>query len=157
MAFFRKLLCASLCASLALSSVPCYAYADVSAHVTEVGNVATQENGEGSDSGGDAGGTSDEPSQIEPISSISDVGAAGEGHVRDDEAADQAEEDFEEDNGGVTYFDNSFNPPDDSFGRSAGDDYLSSDDAGIMPLGLTEVGYLDKIYFALGANSGQGS
>ena len=156
--FSRLFLSVLLAIALSLSlAFPCYAYADVSAQVTEVGDAATQENGEGADSGGDASGTSHEPSQIESISSISDDGAAGEGHVRDDEAADQAEEDFEEDNGGVTYYDDPSNSPDDSFGGFAGDDYLSSDDVGIMPLGLTEVGYLDKIYFALGANSGQGS
>lgn len=40
---------------------------------------------------------------------------------------------------------------DDSFGGFAGDDF--SADSGIMPRSLTEVGYLDKIYFALGASS----
>lgn len=127
----------------------CYAYADESATDQGVADAYSQEAQEDPDSRGDGARSSGADVDGESAASGADGSAAGEGRFPDDGASAGAGEAAQEIDGGLA------EGPDDSFG-SFGDD-LSLPDDGIMPLGLTEVGYLDKIYFALGANNSGGS
>lgn len=127
----------------------CYAYADESATDQGVADAYSQEAQEDPDSRGDGARSSGADVDGESAASGADGSAAGEGRFPDDGASAGAGETAQEIDGGLA------GGPDDSFG-GFGDD-LSLLDDGIMPLGLTEVGYLDKIYFALGANNSGGS
>ena len=141
------------------------AYADESQEVEDVPQEEQEE------VAGDAGGFEFAPGVGESISHAADAGAAAEGHGSDDGAAAGAGGDSSEDNGSIAspvvydvepsadfpLFDEGNGEIDDSYGGNVWDDASSLSDYGIMPLGLTEVGYLDKIYFAVGANSTAGS
>lgn len=142
--------------------MPCYtlAYAD---EFQEVADVPQEEQEEVPGSSG----RSELPSgDGESITDAADGGAAAEGHGPDDGAAEGATEDSSTDDGGlgapIVYavepdsdypiVEEGDGGIDDSYGgNDSGLDTLL--DNGISPLSLTEVGYLDKIYFALNANA----
>lgn len=156
---FRFLLAVTLVANCCL---PCYtlAYADES---QEVADVPQEEQEEVPD---DASGLELSPGVGESDSYGADGAAAAEGYGPDDGAAEGAAEDSSTDDGGLgapIVYDVEPDPYypiveegdggiDDSYGgNDSGLDALL--DNGISPLSLTEVGYLDKIYFALNANA----
>lgn len=142
--------------------MPCYtlAYAD---EFQEVADVPQEEQEEVP---GSSGRSELAPGGGEPDSYGADGAAAAEGYGPDDGAAEGAVEDSSTDDGGLgapIVYDIEPDPDypiveegdggiDDSYGgNDSGLDTLL--DNGISPLSLTEVGYLDKIYFALNANA----
>lgn len=183
MVFFRKLLCVSLCASLALSSIPCYsyAYADESQEVGDGVSLVSASGDTGSsdiDSGAvveasesSAGSSDSDTSGVEEDSGeVLSLGVSGDfQEAQKEPIEDSGRSEFAASSGEL-----GSNVPDGDaaaggygYGAEAAgetgavaseiDGGLIFSDSGIMPLSLTEAGYLDKIYFALGANSTAGS